>query len=198
MYKTIFLAVAISFSMSLFAQDNTLISFNKERSNISRKSMMVLGGWSAANIIVSAFATKTHNAEMRYFHQMNVQWNSINLAIAALGYWSEGLGEKGKPVTLSSVFKRQNGVEKTYMLNIGLDAAYVAAGLYMTERSKSRVNPAKLKGYGNCIMLQGGFLLLYDVVNYAIHHRHGKKLDRLLDKVQVGGAPGGLSLRYAL
>ena len=160
--------------------------------------MMVLGGWSVANIAVSAFATKTHNAEMRYFHQMNVQWNSINLALAALGFWGEAAGGKGKAPTLSSVFKRQHGVEKTYMLNLGLDVAYVAGGLYMTERSKSRKNPAKLKGYGNCIMVQGGFLLLYDVINYAIHHRHGKKLDKMLDKVQVGGAPGGLSLTYHL
>jgi hypothetical protein len=146
-------------------------------------------------MIGSAFATKTTNTEMRYFHQMNVLWNGINLGFAALGYWGAGL-EKIKNPTLSAVLKHQGGSEKTYMLNIGLDVAYVAGGLYMTERSKSRLNPAKLKGYGNDVMVQGSFLFLFDIANYMIHHHHGKQLDRLIDKVQLRGGPGAMSLAY--
>ena len=47
--------------------------------------MLALAGWSAANIVVSGIATNTRNKEMRYFHQMNVMWGGINLAIAGLG-----------------------------------------------------------------------------------------------------------------
>jgi hypothetical protein len=191
------LTALVAISLSSFSQQNDLVAFEKKKASITKKSMMVLGGYSAANILVSAFATKTHNQEMRYFHQMNVQWNSINLVFAGLGYLGANMSD-GKPTTLSGVLRRQNGTEKTYMLNMGLDVAYVAGGLYMTERSKSRANPAKLKGYGNCIMVQGGFLLLYDAVNYIIHNKHGKQLDKLLDKVQIGGAPGGLALVYNL
>lgn len=194
MRKITTLLFALTLSLSLAAQKTELQSFDQERNRITKKSMMVLGGWSAGNIIASAFATKTHNAEMRYFHQMNVQWNSINLAIAVLGYLGAVSGDRNSSNTLSAVLKRQHGVEKTYMLNLGLDVAYMAGGLYMTERSKSRSNPAKLKGYGNAIIFQGGFLLLYDGVIYFLHKKHGKKLNRLLDKVEITGAPGGVSL----
>jgi len=194
MNKMIALLPGFVLSLSLSAQQPVLQSFDQERNRMTKRSMTVLGGWSAANIITSAFATKTHNAEMRYFHQMNVQWNSINLVFAALGYWGAVSGNRSKSNALSAVMKRQQGVEKTYLLNLGLDLAYMAGGLYMTERSKSQSNPAKLKGYGNAIIFQGGFLLLFDGVNYFLHHRHGKKLNSLLDKVEISGAPGGVSL----
>jgi len=198
MYKITTLLFTLILSLSLVAQKTDWQHFDQERNRITKNSMMVLGGWSAGNIIASAFATKTRNAEMRYFHQMNVQWNSINLVFAALGYWGAVSGDRGKSNALSAVLKRQHGVEKTYLLNLGLDLAYMAGGLYMTERSKSRSNPAKLKGYGNAIIFQGGFLFLYDGVNYFLHHRHGKKLNGLLDKVVVSGAPAGVSLLVKL
>jgi hypothetical protein len=196
MKKTLTLLGILAVSLASFAQKNELVTFEKQRANITKKSMIVLGGWSAANIILSAFATKTHNQEMRYFHQMNVQWNGINLLFAGLGYWGADKQDMGKPTTLASVLKHQNGSEKTYLLNLGLDVAYVTAGLYLTERSKSRANPARLKGYGNDIMVQGGFLFLYDAANYAIHHTHGKKIDRMIDKVQLTGGPGAVSMVY--
>lgn len=195
MRKTLLLLGIIAVSVSSYAQQTDLVSFEKEKARISKKSMLVLGGWSAANIIVSAFATKTNNDEMHYFHQMNVQWNSINLFLAALGYLGEGLKKNDNP-TLASVLKHQGGTEKTYLLNLGLDVGYIAVGLYLTERSKSRKKPSVLKGYGNAIMFQSAFLLLYDAANYFIHRKHGKKLDKMLDKVQLSGGLGGVALTY--
>lgn len=183
------------FVFASVAQQNSdaLYRFEKQRVQYTKNAMLVLGGWSAVNVTVSAFATKTHNREMRYFHQMNVMWNSINLGFAAMGYWGAGK-ENIKNPTLRSVLKHQNGSEKTFLFNTGLDCAYIATGLYLTERSKSRMDPAKLKGYGNAIMVQGGFLLLFDGVNYFIHNRHGKKLNAMLDKVELSGGPGMISL----
>lgn len=195
MRKTLLLLGIMAVSVSSFAQQSDLITFENQKASITKKSMLVLGGWSAANIITSAFATKTNNDEMHYFHQMNVQWNSINLFLAALGYLGEGLKKNDNP-TLASVLKHQGGTEKTYLLNLGLDVGYIAVGLYLTERSKSRKKPAVLKGYGNAIMFQSAFLLLYDAANYFIHRKHGKKLDKMLDKVQLSGGMGGVALTY--
>lgn len=195
MYKITLTACLIALSLSSFSQKDVLFKFEKERVGYTKKSMTVLAGWSAANIIVSGFATKTHNREMRYFHQMNVQWNAINLVFAGLGYWGAGKENISNP-TLLSVLKHQNKTEKTYIFNTALDLAYVAGGLYMTERSKSRTDPAKLKGYGNAIMVQGGFLFVYDAVNYLIHHKHGKQLDGLVQKLELAGGPGSVSMIY--
>lgn len=195
MQKILLFICLISLSISSFSQKEALMKFEKERIVYTKKSMMVLGGWSAANIIASGFATKTHNREMRYFHQMNVQWNAINLVFAGLGYWGANMENISDP-TLLGVLRHQNKTERTYILNTGLDVAYIAGGLYMTERSKSRLNPDKLKGYGNSIMFQGGFLLIYDAVNYFIHHKHGKQLDGLVEKLQLTGGAGSVSLVY--
>ena len=195
MQKTILLVCLISVSLHSSAQKDVLLKFEKQRVSITKKSMMFLGGWSAANIIVSGFATKTHNREMRYFHQMNVQWNAINLVFAGLGYWGAGLEKINNP-TLAAVLKHQSKTEKTYIFNTALDLVYITGGLYMTERSKSRKDPAKLKGYGNDIMLQGGFLFVYDAVNYFIHHKHGKQLNSLIEKLELSGGPGSVSLAY--
>jgi hypothetical protein len=195
MQKIFLLICFIAVSLSAFSQKDVLTKFEKERVNYTKKSMLALGGWSAANIIVSSIATNTRNKEMRYFHQMNVMWGSINLAFAGLGYWGAGKEKIDNP-TLAAVLKHQNKIEKTYMINAGLDVVYIGGGLLMNQISDNQKNPERFKGYGNSIMLQGGFLLVYDAINYAMHRKHGKKLDGLVDKVQVSGGPASVSLVY--
>ncbi len=196
MQKIILSLIFVAFSSSSFSQKIDLVGFEKQQVVYTKKSLLILGGWSAANIIGSAFATKTTNEEMRYFHQMNVQWNGVNLLIAGLGYIGASKQHKGKVATLASILNHQNGVEKTYLFNLGLDVAYVTGGLYLTEKSKNNSNPPRLKGYGNAIMVQGGFLLLYDIVNYAIHRKHGKQLYPLLNNIQLTAGPGAMALTY--
>ena len=195
MQKFILLLCLITVTLHSFAQKDALIKFEKERKNYSKTSMLVLGGWSAANMIVSGFATNTRNREMRYFHQMNVMWGGINLAIAGLGYWGAGKEKIDNP-TLADVLKHQNRIEKTYLINAGLDVVYIGAGLLMNKTSDNQKTPEKFKGYGNSIMLQGGFLLLYDAVIYAIHRNHGKQLKGMADKVQLMVGPASVSLVY--
>jgi len=174
-----------------FSQKTDLAKFEKERIRTSKNSMLVLGGWSVANIVGSGLATNTSNREMRYFHQMNVMWGGINLAIAGLGYFGNAKEKVNNP-TLADVLKHQNRTEKTYLINTGLDVLYVGAGLWMNRSGDNQKNPGKFKGYGNSIMVQGGFLLLYDAINYAIHRKHGK----LLDKTEISGSGNSVSVVY--
>lgn len=195
MRKTFLLTCFMAFYLISFSQKDILIKFEKDRIEYSKKSMLVLGGWSVANIMVSGIATNTHNKEMRYFHQMNVLWGGINLAIAGLGYRG-ARREKIDDPSAATVQKHQNKIEKTYLINAGLDLVYIGGGLLMNQTSGNQKNPEKFKGYGNSIMLQGGFLLLYDVINYAIHRKQGKQLNRMVEKLTVSGGPGSLSMTY--
>ncbi|MEO7306754.1 MAG: hypothetical protein ABIR78_06970 [Ferruginibacter sp.] len=195
MNKTILLICLVAVSFPAFSQKDALIKFEKERVAYTKSSMLALGGWSAANIIVSGIATNTRNREMRYFHQMNVMWGSINLAFAGLGYWGAGKEKIDNP-TLAAVLKHQNRIEKTYLINVGLDVVYVGAGLLMNQTSDNQKNPDKFKGYGNSIMLQGGFLLLYDALIYSIHRKHGKQLKGMGEKLTFNAGPGAVSLTY--
>lgn len=195
MQKILLLFCLTAFTLSAFAQKVNLANFEKERVRYSKNAMITLAGWSVANIIGSGIATDTRNKEMRYFHQMNVMWGGINLAIAGLGYWGANKEKINNPV-LADVLKHQNKIEKTYLINAGLDVVYVGSGLLMNKTSDNQKNPAKFKGYGNSIMVQGGFLLLYDAIMYSIHRKHGKQLKGLGDKVMLNAGPGAISLTY--
>lgn len=195
MPKTMLTFCLIAVSFSAFSQKLDLSKYEKERISYSKKSMLVLGGWSVANIVVSGMATNTRNTEMRYFHQMNVMWGGINLAIAGLGYLSASREKINNPL-LADVLKQQGRTERTYLINAGLDVVYVGAGLWMNKTSAYQKKPDMFKGYGNSIMLQGGFLLIYDAIIYAIHKNHGRQLKGLTDKVELNAGLGSVSLVY--
>jgi hypothetical protein len=195
MRKLVLFISFITVSLNCSSQKVDLLKFEKERTTISRNSMLVLGGWSVLNIVGSGLATKTHNSEVRHFHQMNVMWGSINLAIAGLGYIGNANAKFNNP-TMASVLKHQRGVEKTYLINGGLDVLYIGAGLWMNKAADNQKRPDRFKGWGNSIMVQGGFLLIYDAINYAIHRKHGKKLNGAVDKVSLSGGLGSVSLAY--
>ena len=195
MHKPLLLLCLVAGSLQSFSQKPDLVKFEKERVRYSKNAMIGLAGWSVANLVGSGIATDTRNKEMRYFHQMNVMWGGINLAIAGLGYWGANREKIDNP-TIESVQKHQRRIEKTYLINAGLDVVYIGSGLLMNKTSDNQKNPEKFKGYGNSIMVQGGFLLLYDAVMYAIHRKHGKLLKGMGDKVILNAGPGAVSLTY--
>jgi len=195
MQKILLLVCFTSLTLSSFCQKTDLSKFEKERVRYSKNAMITLAGWSVANIVVSGIATSTHNKEVRYFHQMNVMWGGINLALAGLGYWGANREKIDNPI-IADVLKHQNRLEKTYLINLGLDVVYIGSGLLMNKTSDNQKNPEKFKGYGNSIMVQGGFLLLYDAVMYSIHHKHGKLLKGMNDKVSLNAGPGAISIAY--
>lgn len=196
--KKIFLILAVACSaFQAFSQSHAELNvYNRQRNKITKNGMTVLGGWAAANVIYSAVATGQTTGTTRYFHQMNVMWGGINLGLAALGY----LGTKNKDgMSLVQSLKQQAGVEKTYMLNAGLDVAYIASGFYLKERAKNSIkNREKFKGYGESIILQGAALLILDGVMFTIHNSHGKKLYKMIDKVQIGATGNGISMLVKL
>ena len=195
MNKILLLIWMIGISSQSFSQKENLVRFEKERVRYTKNAMVALAGWSVVNIVGSGIATNTRNKEVRYFHQMNVMWGGINLTLAGLGYWGAGREKVDNPV-LADVLKHQNRIEKTYLINLGLDVAYVGAGLLMNKTSDNQKNPAKFEGYGNSIMLQGGFLLLYDAIIYSIHHKHGRQLKGMGEKLTLNAGPGAVSLTY--
>ena len=195
MYKISLIIICLFSGIITFSQVNSLPSFEQQRIKYNKKGMLLLGSWSATNIIISGLASKTNNQQAHYFHNMNMMWNSVNLALATVSYISAGK-ETTNNLTLSNVLNHQNKTEKLFLFNTGLDVAYVTAGFYLKERGNSNLNPAKLKGYGDAVIMQGGFLLLFDAVMYAVHNKHGKNLNNFTDKVQLVAGPLGVAMVY--
>lgn len=176
------------------AQVSEQDSIAGERIKLVQNNMYVLGAWAGANIIQGTIsASNTHGAE-HYLHQMNAYWNTVNLAIAGVGLL--GIRKQlQKKHSLNSNLKAQYQLEKILLFNTGLDLAYIATGFYLKERG-TRLNNDRNKGYGNSLLLQGGFLLVFDLIQYGQHRRNTKWLEQRQGKLQLGLGGNGLALNY--
>lgn len=195
MKNLLFLSLFLSFSTSIFSQNLTLPNFNQERNDLNRKGMVVLGSWAGANLIINGILLSNSSGSDKYFYQMNVYWSVVNGALAGLGV----LGAKKKQGNLSAfrTLEEQSSTEKTFLINTGLDAAYVMTGVYLLEKSKNSVdNQDMLKGYGQSVILQGGFLLLFDGIMYGVHRSHLKKGKAIFENLTFTGNQVGFVWRF--
>lgn len=183
-------------SVTLKAQTGAeLDAFNSSRERTTRNGMYVLGGWAIGNITYSGIEYYQTNGTEKYFHQMNVIWNSVNVALAG-----GSLLARSKPgMDFNKTVRTQINTEKMFLANAALDLVYSSAGLYLTEKAKSSKQHDKLYGWGESLMLQGGFLFLFDTSMCILHTRHGnKKLLPFMQKVQVSTSGIGLKIGIQL
>ena len=85
------------------------------------------------------------------------------------------------------------------MINAGLDLAYIGTGAWLTQKSKTTTKkPERLEGFGNSLLMQGGFLLLFDGIMFAVHNHHGKILNKKLDNISIAAGLLGFSATVRL
>ncbi|EPA00553.1 hypothetical protein A33Q_0026 [Indibacter alkaliphilus LW1] len=181
------------FSKETLAQSNqdALRQYNQERIDYNKSGMLILGSWAVGNIATGAVMAGRTSGETRAFHQMNMYWNSVNLLIAGFGYFS-AMKEESKS-DLWETFSAQNSIEKILLLNAGLDLAYVASGFWLNERGR-RLDDGQFQGFGKSIMLQGAFLMSFDLIKYFVHRKHSGNLAKIVDQVSLSG--NGVSFRW--
>lgn len=192
-YISIFL---FFFTLLANAQSDSLLQkFHLERMNINESAMLVLGSWAVGNILVGTYGNFKASGEAKYFHQFNAMWNVVNLGIAAFGYFN-AVNSDPASMTNLEILKDYNSLQSFLLLNAGLDAAYIMTGFYLKERSKNSSRADRLKGYGNSLLLQGGFLLLFDVTLYFIHQNNANiNLYPHLESLLAGGFGVGINLK---
>jgi len=192
---------SVTFITKGIAQDSSfLYQYNKGRINSTKTAMLVLGGWGLANIAAGITGNATAHGEAKYFHQMNAIWGAVNLGIAAAGYFGNRKLDPGRYNWQGSV-QEQHKIEKIFLVNGALDLAYMAGGLYLREHGKTKLfgtGHDRWKGYGNSLIFQGAFLLLFDGINFTLHHGHGKRLFQHFNDLQLAVSPGGIGMVYSL
>ena len=183
-------------AVSAYSQSDMLMqSFEQERQDINNTGMLVLGSWAAANILVGTYGNFKATGEAKYFHQFNAMWNVVNFGIAAFGYFN-AVNSDPASMTNVEIIKDFNSLQNFLLLNSGLDAAYIAIGFYLKERSKNSSSSERLRGYGNSLLLQGGFLLAFDVALYFIHQSNADiNLYPNLESLLAGGVGIGINLK---
>lgn len=191
-HKTILVLIFSCFiAIGLHAQRDTL-SFYQQTQKVNNRGMMVLGSWAIANMTVGAFGMKNNAGEDKYFHQMNLLWNTVNASIASYALIS-GLTEDFSAYRQNELLAKHEGLEKILLINSGMDVLYIGAGAWMVKRSRSVTKRQALwKGYGRSVMLQGGFLLVFDLILYSI--QHSRKM-QFLENIDIQTRMNGISLK---
>ncbi len=111
---------------------------------------------------------------------MNLIWGSVDFGTALIGY-AGNQTYKNKKLTAAEITQQQERIQKIFFINGCLDVAYVGTGLYLKLEGDSRNSPI-MKGYGSSIILQGGFLLIFDGLMYHAQKSNGNKLKNFLMK----------------
>ncbi|MGM0478956.1 MAG: DUF6992 family protein [Bacteroidota bacterium] len=194
MLKSFFIHIALFSGLSVFSQTNNPETYAARQEVIEHRSMITLAGWGGSNLVIGGIGWATAEGEAKYFHQMNAAWGAINLGIALPSL----LRHQETADSHQSIIQRQYTTEKILLLNTGLDAAYVSTGFLL--RSLAHKNPSsaeQLEGFGNAVLVQGGFLLLFDLTQYFIHQNHRKKQpDAFWGNLSM--SPNGIGLRYTI
>ncbi|GAA4392807.1 DUF6992 family protein [Hymenobacter koreensis] len=155
-----------------------LDAINYHRETLAQQGMGVLGAWALLNFVVSGWfiANRPRSGERYYFHQMNVAWNVVNLALAVWGILrARPLHVAG--LSLAESLAAQSSLESILLFNAGLDVAYIATGAWLRARAATTAQlPERLSGFGRSLWVQGGFLLLFDVGLYVLYHRYAAQL----------------------
>jgi hypothetical protein len=180
-------------SFSVFAQSE-LTDFNENRLKITKTGMYTLGAWAVGNMVVSGIALGNAGGSQKHFHQMNIYWNIVNLGLAGSGLYSAITADPAS-FDLAASISEQAKMEKLLLFNAGLDIGYMAAGLWMMERSKNiQKNPELWEGFGKSVILQGAFLFVFDLALFTILNTNSST--ELIQNLQVGMASNGVGISY--
>lgn len=188
MKKIYYILLLLLLAHGAQAQQNALTDLNQGRLKVQTTSMWVLTSWSVANLAYGGIAAAQTEGSTKYFNRMNVYWNLVNLGIAAPSLISSLRKKNNLPTTLNESIEELHSLEKTLLFNAGLDAAYLMGGLYLMERAKNSLDQHdRLKGFGQSVLLQGGFLLLFDATTYLALRKSHRKAAEILKNVQFTG-----------
>ena len=168
--KKSFLLVIISvtfWSLTCSGQaDSTLLKEKFYR--VQQQSLFMLSGWSVLNIGVSPLISsnlRNPTNQIDHFHRSNFYWNFLNLGIAGFSHYSV-LKKSRENWTVSELANQKQKAQKAISVNMGLDLLYVLGGFalkYASNRNES-LDAAAYHGNGNSLILQGGYLFLYDAI----------------------------------
>lgn len=170
--KTALIFVLIFSFLPILAQDQLHNDFYQKSVQNNNTGMYILGTWALANLVVGGIGWNQTTGDTKYFHQMNFFWNTVNLSIAGFALYNNFSGGI-ENLTNEMIIQNHYKIEKLYLINGGLDLAYIGTGFILKSLSpKKEKNKNLLKGYGNSLILQGSFLFVFDAVMWGIQRNH--------------------------
>ena len=174
------------------AQDDAFNDYLKGKHKIEKRSMITLTSWGGLNLTSGLIGMNLSSGESHYFHQMNLAWGAINMGIGISGL----LIKRKEPENLKGIIDQDHRLEKILYINTGLDIAYMTAGLLLKAQAQNDMeNYHRFKGFGNSLLIQGGFLFAFDIAQIIIHSRYRKGNESKLWK-KLSFSDHGLGFKY--
>ncbi|TPE45616.1 hypothetical protein FJM65_04590 [Pontibacter mangrovi] len=165
----------------LTASAQSLPQLNQSQTGTLKAGMLVLGGWAILNILFSSFKLTRTSRSRRYFHQMNVYWNIVNLLIASYALYAI-LSRPSAGLPLPDSLQLHTLYKSLLYLNVGLDVAYLLLGLYLKERARWATGNEQLQGWSQSVLLQGAFLFVLDLVLVVLLEGYTEPFFRLVQQ----------------
>jgi hypothetical protein len=158
-----------------------LTQWNDERLKTQRAGMTVLGAWAVANMGVGAVGFALEKDErLRGIYLGSLLWNTVNLGLALVSLISEWNVNPAAFDAKTSLINNERN-EKIFWVNAGLDVAYLASAAFLWQRGDA-TGDQRMVGYGQALLIQGAFLLVFDAVMAVVT---GVQTDKLLDGVTL-------------
>src|SRR5690554_2665910 len=123
----VFVLLLITSYTPSFAQYKTNEAFMVKKQRIGKSGMVVLTSWAGANLVAGTAGWIATDGESKYFNQMNVFWNIVNLGIAVPGLINSNK-DFSKGVSNSELIRSQYSSEQTYLINNTLNVVYLGLG----------------------------------------------------------------------
>lgn len=188
------LAAFLLLSLTVSAQDS-FPDFYTQNIKINNTGMYILGSWAVLNMATGAYGWSKYSGDRMYFHQMNLFWNVVNVSIAGFALYGNYTTDPGS-FSQQELMEKMLKTENILLINAGLDIGYIGTGFLLRHLSgKSDKRADLLKGYGSSLILQGGFLLVFDLVLYGV-----LRADRMdfLNNVNMAMIPDGFMIGLSI
>ena len=175
----------------------SLEDYNRRMYNYNKGGWIVVGAWSVVGVGVGGYGiAHPKNLQNKYFQEMNVMANMANLCFAIPGYIS---AMRKDPASFNEKDTYRHNVrhENTYLFNAGLDIFYTVTGLRLRQLGQTNKNhPEILTGFGNSLIVQGGFLLCTDLTMTILHNIHRRR--KFDNNVEFSTGPNGIGFKWKL
>lgn len=148
-----------------------------------RRMAWSLGGWAAANAVVGGVGWAAADApEWQAFHATNLLWATVNVPFALM------MRPGAAPEDEVALLRARESQRLVLWVNAGLDVAYIATGLCVHEVGRSR--DGRLSGVGSAFVVQGAWLLAFDIVGAV---RAGSAAGELWDGLRIAPTANGVA-----